>query len=248
MRAADAKRLWKRLKKDPSADADAVAEAKKRYKGLKRQLEAEVGAKRARAAPQAAGSRPPTEEAASEDVRAAKAAWKALKAQGADKAVVKSAKAKYKAAKEREMNARAGATSAAKRQKTGQSDGADQPMFNSFADSPFSKTILSSLSAAGFASPTAIQARAWPIILTGADLIAIAKTGSGKTLAFLLPAFHRLSAQPSPTVSQSALPSPEILVVAPTRELCIQIAAAAKQFGGKSETTTHAIYGGVPTR
>ena len=50
--------------------------------------------------------------AASEDVRAAKAAWKALKAQGADKAVVKSAKAKYKAAKERKMNARAGATSA----------------------------------------------------------------------------------------------------------------------------------------
>ena len=80
MRAADASGS-EALKKDPSADADAVAEAKKRYKGLKRQLEAEVGAKRARAARRRqAVVHPPRGRA--DDARAAKAAWKALKAQG----------------------------------------------------------------------------------------------------------------------------------------------------------------------
>ena len=253
-----AKHLWKRLKKE-GADPAAVKEAKAKYKALKKGHGAAApaaGVKRARELE--AG---PTAESAVADghlVASAKAAWKALKAQGADKTAVKAAKAAYKAAKAARatsavVSAGEGAT---KKQKTGadvanlgndDTTGAPTgPSFDTFAATPFSTTILASLTAAGFSSPTAIQARAWPIVLTGADLIAIAKTGSGKTLAFLLPAFHRLASSHQ-SGQRSDIPSPEILIVAPTRELCMQIAAAAQQFGGTgSNMTTHAIYGGVP--
>lgn len=259
----DAKRLWKRLKREGAAPA-AVTNAKAAYKALKkRPLPPEAPdppRKRAREAGGGGGA---------ESAAAAKAAWKALKAQGADEADVKASKAAYKAAKaaekaaekavEKAVEKAAGASAAPPGKKQKSAASADDasapagPSFDTFAATPFSPAILAALAAAGFASPTAIQARAWPIALTGADLIAIAKTGSGKTLAFLLPAFHRLAASPPRRQRQrqpndrSEIPSPEILIVAPTRELCMQIAAAAQQFGGTgSDTTTHAIYGGVP--
>jgi hypothetical protein len=61
----------------------------------------------------------------------------------------------------------------------------------SFASSPFDARLKAALSAAGFAQPSPIQAQSWPVALTGADMVAVAKTGSGKTLGFLLPAFFR---------------------------------------------------------
>ena len=67
----------------------------------------------------------------------------------------------------------------------------------------------------GYVNPTPIQLKAIPIILSGADVIGCAETGTGKTAAFLLPIIQRLSAQPRPGI--------RVLVLAPTRELALQI-------------------------
>ncbi|RYY81407.1 DEAD/DEAH box helicase [archaeon] len=64
-----------------------------------------------------------------------------------------------------------------------------------FDQTPFTQSIRSSLTAAGFEHATPTQAQSWPIALQGRDIITVAKTGSGKTCGFLLPAFHRLLAQ-----------------------------------------------------
>ncbi|KAI2490917.1 helicase [Fragilaria crotonensis] len=63
--------------------------------------------------------------------------------------------------------------------------------FFQFTDAPFSQTILQTIKQAGFTTPSHIQAQAWPIAVTGKDMICIAKTGSGKTCGFLLPSFHQ---------------------------------------------------------
>src|SRR6185369_16034462 len=67
----------------------------------------------------------------------------------------------------------------------------------------------------GYKTPTPIQTKAIPIILSGSDLIGCAETGTGKTAAFLLPIIQRLSEQARPGV--------RVLILAPTRELAIQI-------------------------
>lgn len=82
---------------------------------------------------------------------------------------------------------------------------------------------------AGFKAPTVIQAQAWPIALAGRDIVAIAKTGSGKTCGFLLPGImHIRAARKDPRYG------PTVLVLAPTRELAMQIKSEADKFGGHS--------------
>lgn len=76
-----------------------------------------------------------------------------------------------------------------------------------------------------FTEPTPIQERAIPVILKGADLIGCAETGTGKTAAFLLPAIHKLILANKPGV--------RVLVVAPTRELALQIEESYRQFAPK---------------
>ena len=79
---------------------------------------------------------------------------------------------------------------------------------------------------AGYKAPTPIQAQAWPVALEGRDLVAIAKTGSGKTCGFLLPGFvHIANMRPDPRNG------PSMLVLAPTRELAVQIKEEADKFG-----------------
>jgi len=111
----------------------------------------------------------------------------------------------------------------------------------SFDEAPFSKRVRQSLKAAGFAAPSAIQSQAWPIAVQGTDFIGVAKTGSGKTLAFLLPAFRMLS-KTKPDCSKG----PAVLVLAPTRELAVQIEEAAQKFGAHAEVSCCVVYGGVP--
>lgn len=72
----------------------------------------------------------------------------------------------------------------------------------------------------GFTNPSPIQSQAWPILLSGEDLIGIAQTGTGKTLAFLLPALIHIEYQPIPRSERGGA---NILVLSPTRELAIQI-------------------------
>lgn len=119
------------------------------------------------------------------------------------------------------------------------------PEFASFAATPFTASVKTTLTAAGFTAPTPVQAKAWPVVLTGSDLVAIAKTGSGKTLGFLLPAFHKLAASGSAGgVGGGGPPAPQVLVVAPTRELAQQIAAECGKFG--RSFACMCLYGGTP--
>ena len=77
-----------------------------------------------------------------------------------------------------------------------------------------------------FEKPTPIQAQAIPVVMSGRDMIGIAKTGSGKTLAFLLPLFRHINAQP-PLEDDDG---PIAIIMTPTRELCLQIGKEIKRF------------------
>ncbi|KAG7342919.1 ATP-dependent RNA helicase [Nitzschia inconspicua] len=112
-----------------------------------------------------------------------------------------------------------------------------------FRDTPFSDRIQSALTGAGFARPTPIQAQAWPLAVEGKDLISIAKTGSGKTCGFLLPVFHHHQ-QATGGQFQRGLTKPILLVLAPTRELSVQILEEAQKFGRPLGIRSVCCYGG----
>lgn len=93
--------------------------------------------------------------------------------------------------------------------------------------------LMGEIKKAGFEKPSPIQSQMWPILLSGQDCIGIAQTGTGKTLAFLLPALIHTDGQPHPR-GVKARGGPNVLVLAPTRELAIQIEkeVAKYQFRG----------------
>ncbi|CBZ55232.1 putative DEAD/DEAH box helicase [Neospora caninum Liverpool] len=133
-----------------------------------------------------------------------------------------------------------------------------RPVF-SFEEAGFPAPIQNQLKKMNFAEPTAIQKIGWPTALSGRDMIGIAQTGSGKTLGFLLPGLVHASAQPPLAPGQG----PIVLVLAPTRELAMQIrhecmrfteglalsSSAEDQEGGQRSGVrfrTACVYGGVP--
>lgn len=95
-----------------------------------------------------------------------------------------------------------------------------------------------------FVQPSPIQSQCWPIVLSGRDLIGIAATGSGKTLAFGLPMLRHIVAQREGGVMQGK--GPYALVMAPTRELAVQIAAVVEDAGSQCGVSCCCVYGGVP--
>jgi ATP-dependent RNA helicase RhlB len=99
------------------------------------------------------------------------------------------------------------------------------------------------LDEAGFARCTPIQALTLPIALTGRDVAGQAQTGTGKTCAFLVAMMNRLLSQPA--VAERKDSDPRALVIAPTRELAIQIEKDAKNIGRHTGLRTALIYGGV---
>ncbi|KAF5208139.1 Atp-dependent rna helicase [Thalictrum thalictroides] len=111
-----------------------------------------------------------------------------------------------------------------------------------FRDIGFPEYVMEEVLKAGFVEPTPIQAQGWPMALKGRDLIGIAETGSGKTLAYLLPAIVHVNAQPILAPGDG----PIVLVLAPTRELAVQIQQEATKFGASSRIKNTCIYGGVP--
>lgn len=115
------------------------------------------------------------------------------------------------------------------------------PFFN-FSDAPFNDRIQQGFQRAGFDKPTAIQSQSWPIALQGKDLISIAKTGSGKTCGFLLPAFHN---HLSKNERVQGYCKPMLLVLAPTRELSVQIMEEAQKFGRPVGIRSVCCYGGA---
>lgn len=107
-----------------------------------------------------------------------------------------------------------------------------------FAALDLHPSIVAAVLATGYEEPSAIQQQSIPIILAGHDMIGQAQTGTGKTAAFALPILHRID--PSKR-------EPQALILAPTRELALQVATAfetyAKQMPG---VTVVAVYGGAP--
>ncbi|XP_053189063.1 probable ATP-dependent RNA helicase DDX43 [Scomber japonicus] len=104
--------------------------------------------------------------------------------------------------------------------------------------------IMENIERVGFVKPTPIQSQAWPVLLIGEDLIAIAQTGTGKTLAYLLPGFIHMDGQPVPRAEQGG---PGMLVLTPTRELALQIETECKKYRYKGYKSI-CIYGGGDRR
>ena len=131
----------------------------------------------------------------------------------------------------------------------------------SFEDAKFPEEVLRHLKNAGFQQPTPIQAISWPIAMAGEDLVALAETGSGKTLAYLIPGMLKaLKALSEKDLkenrrdeNQSELQSdfqsaPICLVLAPSRELVLQIQLACFHLAQDLGLRDLAVYGGVPRR
>jgi len=99
--------------------------------------------------------------------------------------------------------------------------------------------LIHSILDAGYTTPTPVQAQTIPIALDGVDLIGCAQTGTGKTAAFVLPMLSRMMASPRKGRPVRAL------VVAPTRELALQVEEAVRAYGKHTRFRSLAIFGGV---
>ncbi|MDR3220656.1 MAG: DEAD/DEAH box helicase [Candidatus Accumulibacter sp.] len=138
-----------------------------------------------------------------------------------------------------------------------------------FAELELHEILLQTLDDSGYKEPTPVQAQAIPAALAGRDLMVSSQTGSGKTAAFMLPALHRLIAQerPAPATASRRTPNqerqsarsrgkdrprfqparPKMLVLAPTRELALQVTAATDKYAGPiRQLKAVAILGGMP--
>ena len=141
-----------------------------------------------------------------------------------------------------------------------------------FAELGLHEALLKALTDSGYTEPTTVQAQAIPAAIEGRDLLVSSQTGSGKTAAFVLPALHRFATQERPAVaaprrtpnqerqSTRALgktrgndrprfqaAQPKMLVLAPTRELALQVTAATDKYAGSlRRLKAVAILGGMP--
>jgi ATP-independent RNA helicase DbpA len=106
-----------------------------------------------------------------------------------------------------------------------------------FDDLSLPTELLENLTSLGYTTPTPIQAQTIPLLRANKDLIAQAKTGSGKTLAFLVPLILKLEERKH---------APQALIIAPTRELCEQIAGEANKLARyKKDVKVVTLYGGT---
>lgn len=121
--------------------------------------------------------------------------------------------------------------------------GSDVPRpVETFDEAGFPRYVMDEVKAQGFPAPTAIQSQGWPMALSGRDVVGIAETGSGKTLTYCLPAIVHINAQPLLAPGDG----PIVLVLAPTRELAVQIQQEITKFGRSSRIRNTCVYGGVP--
>ena len=119
-----------------------------------------------------------------------------------------------------------------------------QPLTDTFFDSfNLHPSVLSGLHAAGFTRCTPIQALTLPLALAGKDVAGQAQTGTGKTAAFLVAVLNRLLTQPA--FPERGTHDPRALIIAPTRELAIQIDKDFRNIGGDTGLKSALIYGGV---
>src|SRR5262245_54767583 len=112
-----------------------------------------------------------------------------------------------------------------------------------FASLDLPEPVMRGIRDAGFVAATPIQEAALPLALRGRDVAGQSQTGTGKTAAFLIAAFTKCLARPAPARAGST--APRVLIIAPTRELFVQIEADARLLGAHTGLTTLAVYGGI---
>ncbi|KAJ1795440.1 ATP-dependent RNA helicase dbp2, partial [Coemansia sp. RSA 2399] len=110
-----------------------------------------------------------------------------------------------------------------------------------FGETNFPDYVMDEITKLGFEKPTPIQSQGWPMALSGRDMVGIAATGSGKTLAYTLPGIVHINAQP--LLKQGD--GPIVLILAPTRELAVQIQNECNKYGSSSRIRNLCVYGGT---
>jgi superfamily II DNA/RNA helicase len=108
-----------------------------------------------------------------------------------------------------------------------------------FAELDLSPKVQAAIEAAGYTSPTPIQAAAIPVAVTGRDVLGIAQTGTGKTASFVLPMITRLE------TGRARARMPRSLILAPTRELAAQVAQSFEKYGVNHKLSLALLIGGV---
>ncbi|WP_417623675.1 DEAD/DEAH box helicase [Paremcibacter congregatus] len=111
-----------------------------------------------------------------------------------------------------------------------------------FAAFDLAPSILKAIETEGFSNPTAIQQKSLPPLMDGNDLMGIAQTGGGKTAAFSLPTIHKLISN----YSKPRQNMPKVLILAPTRELAMQIEQCIMTFSKGSKISSLVVAGGQP--
>jgi len=115
----------------------------------------------------------------------------------------------------------------------------------SFEELGLSSEVLKAVVEQGYDTPTPIQQKAIPIVLSGRDVMASAQTGTGKTAGFTLPVLQRLSRAPAPAKGKKGIPPVRVLILTPTRELAAQIADSVATYGIHLNYRSAVIFGGV---
>jgi ATP-dependent RNA helicase RhlB len=113
-----------------------------------------------------------------------------------------------------------------------------------FASLDLPEPVMQGIREAGFMTATPIQEAALPLALRGKDVAGQSQTGTGKTAAFLIAAFTKMLRTPAPPAPPGA-GAPRMLVIAPTRELVVQIESDARLLGRFTPFRTLAVYGGI---
>ncbi|GIY56252.1 ATP-dependent RNA helicase vasa [Caerostris darwini] len=122
------------------------------------------------------------------------------------------------------------------------------PPLDSFENSGLNGHLLNNITQSKYVKPTPVQKYAIPIISSKRDLMACAQTGSGKTAAFLIPIINELISNPNlPNNANNATQEPYAVIIAPTRELAIQIGSEARKFAFDSVIKADVVYGGTST-
>src|SRR6476646_6460749 len=117
----------------------------------------------------------------------------------------------------------------------------------SFAELGLRPEILRAITESGYTTPTPIQAQAIPEILAGHDIMGGAQTGTGKTAGFGRPILHKLAAHANASPSPARHPV-RALILAPTRELAIQVEEQIKEYGKYTSVRSTCVFGGVDIR
>ena len=112
-----------------------------------------------------------------------------------------------------------------------------------FASLDLPGPVMRGIQDAGFVIMTPIQEGTLPLALKGKDVAGQSQTGTGKTAAFLIAAFTRCLRNPAP--ARSGPTAPRVLIIAPTRELVVQIEADARLLGAHTGLRIRAVYGGI---